>query len=146
MRILHVPTTGFGRNSPNLTATRPFKSSSWSLTSGIPATTRALDFSTTTRAIVRKTPKVSQLGSITGPNNMDVFMSNNPGSPSHWLSRITLDMNSAVATASRTQSLDIEKTYTLHHKCNYQTCNGCIDLNVQRLCYGAQQCTIARCV
>ena len=27
-----------------------------------------------------------------------------------------------------------------------QTCNGCIDLNVQRLCYGAQQCTIARCI
>lgn len=27
-----------------------------------------------------------------------------------------------------------------------QTCNGCIDLNVQRLCYSAQQCTLARCI
>ena len=44
----------------------------------------------------------------------------------------------------------------MHHTINYhhhhtltlfsQTCNGCIDLNVQRLCYGAQQCTIARCI
>jgi hypothetical protein len=27
-----------------------------------------------------------------------------------------------------------------------QTCNGCVDLNVQRLCYAAQQCSIARCI
>ena len=27
-----------------------------------------------------------------------------------------------------------------------QTCNGCVNLNVQRLCYGAQQCTLARCI
>lgn len=27
-----------------------------------------------------------------------------------------------------------------------QTCNGCLNLNVQRLCYAAQQCTLARCI
>ena len=50
------------------------------------------------------------------------------------------------ATASTYQSLEITKTYELRQQCNYQTCNGCVDLNVQRLCYGAQQCTIARCI
>lgn len=41
---------------------------------------------------------------------------------------------------------EVSAQMEMKQKCNYQTCNGCVDLNVQRLCYGAQQCTLARCI
>ena len=68
----------------------PFKSTTWTLTSGIPATTRELDFSMTTRALVRKTPRISQTGNATdtGFNAIKVFMTNDPSSPTHWLSQV----------------------------------------------------------
>ena len=67
----------------------PFKSTSWSLTSGIPTTTRQLDFSLTTRALVRKAAKVSQAGIETGNfEKIGVFMTNDPISPTHWLSEV----------------------------------------------------------
>lgn len=134
------------QQAPVLYATRPFQSSTWSLTSGIPSTTRALDFSSSTRALVRKTPTVSQRGVSTTQNRMEVFMTNSPSSPTHWLSQVRINMVGQLATASSYHSIEVEKTYELRQKCNYQTCNGCDNLNVQRLCYGAQQCTIARCI
>ena len=151
VRILSFPSSA--ASAPTLVNTVPFESSMWSLTSGIPATTRALDFSFTSRTLVRKTPRVSQMGtttttttSTTTPQRLEVFMTNNPSSPTHWLSQIRLDMQGGAAHASTYQSLEVTKTYELRQKCNYQTCNGCVDLDVQRLCYGAQQCTIARCI
>ena len=73
-------------------------------------------------------------------------MSNDPSSPTHWLSQIRLNLQGNTALAGVHQSSEVMVNYTLLQKCDYQTCNGCIDLNVQRLCYGAQQCTIARCI
>jgi hypothetical protein len=148
-RIIEVQ-GGTGRTE--LVSNRPFKSSTWSLTSGIPATTRALDFSMSTRALVRKTAKVSQAGfgraygNSVIPAKIEVFMSNSPSSPTHWLSQIRLNVADAEATASTFHSLEVDKTFELMQKCDYQTCNGCIDLNVQRLCYAAQQCTLAKCI
>jgi hypothetical protein len=60
--------------------------------------------------------------------------------------QIRLDLQGNAALAGVHQSSEVTAQYTLLQKCDYQTCNGCIDLNVQRLCYGAQQCTIARCI
>lgn len=146
IRVVEVPSGGNLRRGPTLVATRSFQSSTWSLTSGIPATTRSLDFSSSTRALVRKTPTVSQWGVSTSQNRMEVFMTNSPSSPTHWLSQVRINMLGELATAGSYHSIEVEKTYELVQKCNYQTCNGCADLNVQRLCYGAQQCTIARCI
>ena len=87
VRVLDMPPGGFGGLS--LVASVPFQSTTWSLTSGIPATTRALDFSFTTKALVRKTPRVSQTGTFSGSGaRMEVFMTNSPGSPTHWLSQV----------------------------------------------------------
>jgi hypothetical protein len=95
---------------------RPFQSATWALTSGIPAVQSGADafgFSSVTRALVRKTPMLSQVGRIrefaqgardyfddgvdtsvmaTVPTKVTVFMSNSPSSPTHWLSEIRLDI------------------------------------------------------
>lgn len=87
VRVLDMPPGGWGGLS--LVASVPFQSTTWSLTSGIPATTRALDFSYTTKALVRKTPRVSQAGTFSASGGrMEVFMTNSPGSPTHWLSQV----------------------------------------------------------
>lgn len=147
---------------------RPFQSSSWSLTSGIPSATPSLGFSRSFNALVRKMQQISQVGRITEfaqgnidifddgydtsvinrvPIKVNMFMSNNPTSPTHWLSQIRLDIPlTGETTATSFMSQEVSATMELKQKCNYQTCNGCVDLNVQRLCYGAQQCTIARCI
>lgn len=122
---------------------RPFKSSMWSLLAGIPATSRDLDFSMSTRAIVRKNQVVSQLGrvkpgqteiSTTVPSRMETFMSNSPSSPSHWLSQIRLNIpaNSTVSstgspqgdlvTAGVYQGTEITQSFVLLQKCNFQVC------------------------
>lgn len=73
-------------------------------------------------------------------------MSNDPSSPTHWLSQIRLDLQGGEVALGTYQSTLIDVKYDIVTTCNYQTCNGCVDLNVMRLCYGAQQCTIARCI
>lgn len=161
VRIVEVSTS---LNRLDVIGIRPFKSSMWSLMSGIPATTRDLDFSMTSKAIIRKNQVISQLGSladkgqfsVTVPSRFEAFMSNSPSSPTHWLSQVRLNIpanqssagsgDGELVTAGTYQSTEITKTFVLQQKCNFQTCNGCLDLNVQRLCYGAQQCTLARCI
>lgn len=131
----------YGQGKPILQIGVPFKSTSWALTAGIPPTTRALDYSMTTKSLVRKTPKVSQVGnisSLTAFETVKVFMTNDPSSPTHWLSQIRLDLQGGSVQAGVFQSTEIDINYDVVTTCNYQTCNGCLDLNIQRLCYGAQ--------
>lgn len=154
---------------------RPFKASDWFLSSGIPAAASSsssagfsVGFSTSTGVLVRRIPQVSQVGRVTEyargdvdiyddgvdtnvnmlvPVKVAIFSSNSPSSPTHWLSQIRLDIPlEGETTASSYMSQEVSSQITVKQKCNYQTCNGCLDLNVQRLCYGAQQCTLARCI
>ena len=119
VRIMDMGTGTLGK--PELVLMKPFQSTSWTLTSGIPATTRALDFSSTTRSLVRKTPRVSQTGRVVeGISKMEVFMSNDPSSPTHWLSQIRLDLQGNAALAGVHQSSEVMAQYTLLQKCDYQ--------------------------
>lgn len=166
-----LPATSVSLISPKRYS-RPFKASNWALTSGIPAVTSGFSnmfgFSTVTKAIVRKTQQLSQVGLMKEfaqgavdifddgvdisvmnrvPTKVSIFMSNNPTSPTHWLSEVRLDLPvTGETTAASYMSQEVGAQMEMKQKCNYQTCNGCVDLNVQRLCYGAQQCTIARCI
>jgi hypothetical protein len=142
--------------------TRPFQSATWALTSGIPSSafssssssSSALDFISSSKAIVKKAGQMSPIGGVAEwysgkPIAIKIFMSNNPSSPTHWLSQVRINVPVAQeekVTANSYMSLEVQSDFELRQKCNYQTCNGCIDLNVQRLCYGAQQCTIAKCI
>jgi hypothetical protein len=99
---------------------RPFQSSTWALTAGIPAAVYSgtasgdtFGFSSVTNALVRKLPMLSQVGSVKEfaegqidffadgvdesvmpivPVKLALFMSNNPLQRTHWLSEIRLDI------------------------------------------------------
>lgn len=72
-----------------------------------------------------------------------VFSINNQDS--HWL-QISKFYVSGVATSSSQNSLDTTMEMTLLRQCSLDNCVGCIDLSVQRLCYAALQCQLARCI
>lgn len=147
---------------------RPFKASNWALSSGIPAASNNFyAFSGVSSALVQRRQHVAQMGAIVEfaegqydffqqgaqqmlqrvPIKVTMFMTNHPSSPTHWLSQIRLDIpKTGETTAVSYMSQEVSSSMQLKQKCNYQTCNGCVDLNVQRLCYGAQQCTLAKCI
>lgn len=149
VRVLQL--ANHGQGAPSLVFNLPYRATSWSLTSDVPPTSRQLDFSMTTFSLVRKTPRISQVGNTTSIglksfNTIKVFMSNDPSSPTHWLSQIRMDLQGNAVAMGTYQSSEINLNYDVVTKCDYQTCNGCADLNIMRLCYGAQQCTLARCI
>ena len=132
VRVMRMSQTDFTAEAV-LVGSRGFRSSTWTLTSGIPATTKSLDFSLSTGVLVRKTARLSLFSATTGdggaaavPETVDIFMTNDPSSPTHWLSRVRLSLppsqqqQHSHATASTFQSLEVDKTFTLMQKCNYQ--------------------------
>jgi hypothetical protein len=134
-----VSTTG----SLNLVQEVGFKASLWSLTSGLPASTDELAFSLSSQATVRKLAQVSQVGeydALTGA--IRVLVVNAPSSMQHWLSEVRIEEGAAKTF----YSTSVQQAYTTVQQCNTQTCNGCANLHLMRLCYAAQQCTLVRCI
>ena len=70
----------------------------------------------------------------------------NKDQSSHWLQMSKLSLVNEVATSSSQASLDINMEMNLLRQCSLDNCVGCTDLSVQRLCYSALQCQLARCV
>lgn len=135
---------GGNLGKPTLVLNVPFKSSTWTLTSGIPATTRALDYSFTTNSLVRKTAMVSQVGRAKASDFtvIHVFMSNDPSSPTHWLSQIRLDLQGNTSRAGVHQSQEAAMEYSLKQKCDYQV--GCANSLSRSLLHSTQYPYTAR--
>ena len=66
---------------------------------------------------------------------------------SHWLQlcRVATLPNGLVDGSSAT-SMDTSMTLTVKRPCSIDNCVGCVDLGLQRMCYAAQQCQLARCI
>ena len=67
-------------------------------------------------------------------------------STSHWLQMLSIDTTGSSATGYLSNSMNARVSYTLNKVCSLDSCVGCVNLNVQRLCYSAHQCLIARCI
>jgi hypothetical protein len=67
-------------------------------------------------------------------------------SDSHWLQMLHVDTAGSTAVGSLKNSMDATISYTVQKTCSVDSCIGCVNLNVQRLCYAAHQCLIARCI
>jgi hypothetical protein len=65
---------------------------------------------------------------------------------SYWLQISKLYFNGEIATSSSQSSLDSTMSMVMLRQCSLDNCVGCKDLNVQRLCYNALQCQLARCI
>lgn len=64
---------------------------------------------------------------------------------SHWLgmSKVVL---SESAVGSWSNGIPAQMAITVMRSCSLEYCVGCLDLGLQRLCYAAAQCQIARCI
>jgi hypothetical protein len=67
-------------------------------------------------------------------------------SDSHWLQMLHVDTSGSTAVGSLRNSMDATISYSLEKTCSVDSCIGCVNLNVQRLCYAAHQCLVARCI
>jgi hypothetical protein len=84
--------------------------------------------------------RVSQSTSV----EYSVFVASND--PSHWLTILFLDVSGTQVSSSISNSMSVRLQYTLQQKCSLDSCIGCTQLSVQRLCYAAQRCQVARCI
>ena len=84
--------------------------------------------------------RVSQSMSV----DYSVFIASNLASS--WLTMLRVSTLSTHATSFVGNSMPVTMQYTLQQGCSLDSCTGCTQLPVQRLCFAAQQCQIARCV
>ena len=88
--------------------------------------------------------RVSRFTSSTNPKSFTIFISSNDAS--HWLTVLSIDMSNSRAVGNVRASMPAKVTTTNVQACSLKSCIGCTRLNVQRLCFAAQQCQIARCI
>jgi len=65
---------------------------------------------------------------------------------SHWLTMLFVSTEGTYASASVGNSMPVTMQYTIAQTCSLDSCVGCTQLAVQRLCFAAQRCQVARCV
>lgn len=87
-------------------------------------------------------------------DTITVFESNDPDSPTHWLTQFRIVTRSADSSAGKHEILlsDVRASHLANvqisvlHSCDRNSCLGCTTLRLQALCYASQQCSLARCV
>jgi hypothetical protein len=84
--------------------------------------------------------RVSQFMSV----NYNVFIASNDDS--NWITMLFVSTSGPFASALIANSMPVTVKFTLQQGCSLDSCIGCTQLSVQRLCYAAQQCQVARCV
>lgn len=83
---------------------------------------------------------------------VSIFTSNDRDIPTHWLSQIRISILGGVGSSEKVLLSEIRSSQlarvsvTVLHSCDRNSCLGCKDLNLQTLCYAAQQCSVVRCI
>ena len=91
--------------------------------------------------------RISRFTSSMKPTAFTVFVTSNDAS--HWLTVLSIEMSAGgagAATGITRASMPATVTTTSVQACSLSSCIGCTQLAVQRLCFAAQQCQIARCI
>lgn len=91
---------------------------------------------------------VSQSAVIQGdPNVWHILMTAPPDQVSHWLmmSKVSIDPLGG-AQGSSGAGMPAQLKVDVKRQCSLDNCVGCQDLGLQRLCYAASQCQVARCI
>lgn len=89
---------------------------------------------------------ISQSAVVIQSSVWNILLTAPPDQISHWLlmSKVSLQSEGAMAETMYGTPATIE--VELVRKCSLDNCMGCRDLVLQRLCYAASQCQIARCI
>lgn len=91
-----------------------------------------------------KQSRVSRFVESTNPKAFTILMTSNDAS--HWLRILSMELSDTKATAVTKASIPASVTTTNIQACSLNSCIGCTRLAVQRLCFAAQQCQVARCI
>ena len=91
-----------------------------------------------------KQSRVSRYAVSSNPKAFTVFLTSNDAS--HWLRILSIDISDTKASAVTKASIPATVTTTKVQTCSLSSCIGCTQLAVQRLCFAAQQCQVARCI
>jgi len=77
----------------------------------------------------------------------NLFMTGPADKSSHWLSmcKLVMDIKGDVS-GSVADGIDAEVSIDVQKKCSIDNCAACRDLTLQKLCYNANNCQIARCI
>ena len=76
--------------------------------------------------------------------DFSIFVASND--PSHWLTMLYVETSGNQVMSSMGNSMPVRLQYTLNQGCSLSSCIGCTQLSVQRLCFAAQRCQVARCI
>jgi len=85
-------------------------------------------------------PRVSQFMS----KDYNIFISSND--QSSWITMLFVTTGESYVSATMANYMPVTVQYTLQQGCSLSNCVGCTQLLVQRLCFAAQQCQVARCI
>jgi hypothetical protein len=91
-----------------------------------------------------KQSRVSHYVHSRKPNAFTILLSSNDAS--HWLRILSIELSDTRAMAMTKASIPASVTTTNVQACSLNSCIGCTRLAVQRLCFAAQQCQVARCI
>jgi hypothetical protein len=91
-----------------------------------------------------KQSRVSRFVSSKTSTAFTVFLTSNDAS--HWLRILSIELVGSKARGFTTASIPATVTTTNVQSCSLNSCIGCTRLTVQRLCFAAQQCQVARCI
>ena len=91
-----------------------------------------------------KQSRVSRYVESKKPKAFTIFLTSNDAS--HWLRILSIDLGDTTATTTTKASTSATVTTTKVQACSLNSCIGCTQLAVQRLCFSAQQCQVARCI
>jgi hypothetical protein len=91
-----------------------------------------------------KQSRVSRFVSSKTSTAFTVFLTSNDAS--HWLRILSIELVGTNARGFTTASIPATVTTTNVQSCSLNSCIGCTRLTVQRLCFAAQQCQVARCI
>jgi hypothetical protein len=78
--------------------------------------------------------------------SMKYFMTGDPNSPSHWLTRVSIGLNAESFVAERVASELVDIQLTIYQTCDRRSCMGCATPRLTAMCYALQQCSIVRCI
>jgi hypothetical protein len=78
--------------------------------------------------------------------SMNYFMTGDPNSLNHWLTRVSIGLNKESFVAEQSPSQQVGVSLTVYETCDRRSCMGCSTPRLTALCYALQQCSITRCI
>lgn len=101
---------------------------------------------TVQRTFAQNTHTLNFVGKTQTTHTLNVFSTNDPDAPTHWLNqvRVAIDGNTATSTAAAAQKVAID--VEIMHGCDRSSCLGCPSLLLQSMCYAMHNCIVTRCI